>query len=57
MKTSEKLLQMFDNLVEEIGEENVLQVIRYNESNYVLASKSLEDNRPNLYCTPYVAHA
>ncbi|WVZ04645.1 hypothetical protein V8G54_017991 [Vigna mungo] len=47
---------MFDNLVEEIGEENVLQVIRYNESNYVLASKSLEENRPNLYWTPYVAH-
>jgi len=39
---------MFNSLVEEIGEENFIQVITDNGSNYVLASKLLEEKRPQL---------
>jgi len=56
VKTVKKLFQMFDSLVEEIGEENVVQVIRDNGSNFVLAGKLLEEKRLNLYWTPCAAH-
>ena len=41
--------------MEEIGEENVVQVIIDNGSNYVLASKLLEEKRYHLYWTPCAA--
>jgi len=47
---------MLDNLVEEIGEENVVQVITDSGSNYVLAGKLLQEKRSHLYCTPCAAH-
>ena len=47
---------MLDSLVEEIREENVIQVIIDNGSNYVLAGKLLEEKRPHLYWTLCVAH-
>jgi len=47
---------MLDYLVEEIGEENVVQIITNNGSNYVLVGKFLKEKRPHLYWTPYVAH-
>ena len=56
VKTGEKLFEMLDSLVEEIGEENVVQVITNNGSNYVLVDKLLEEKRPHLYWTPCVAH-
>jgi len=37
VKTGKKLFEMLDTLVEEIGDENVIQVINDNGSNYVLA--------------------
>jgi len=40
---------MLDSLVEEIGEENVVQVITNKGSNYVLAGKLLEEKIPHLY--------
>jgi len=42
--------------VEEIGEENVVQVITDNGSNYVSAGRLLEAKRPNLYWTPCAVH-
>jgi len=56
VKTGEKLFEMLDSLVEEIGEENVVQVITNNGSNYVLVDKLLEEKRPHLYWTPCAAH-
>ena len=47
---------MFDSLVEDIGEENVVQVITDNGSNYVLVGKLLEEKRPHLYWTPCAVH-
>lgn len=39
MKLGEKTFELLDHFVEHIGEQNVVQVITDNRSNYVLASK------------------
>ena len=56
VKIGEKLFEMLDSLVEEIGEENVVQDITNNGSNHVLADKLLEEKRPHLYWSSCVAH-
>jgi hypothetical protein len=56
VKTGEKIFEMLDAVVDEIGEEKVVQVITDNGSNYVLAGKLLQDKRPHLYWTPCTAH-
>ncbi|KAK4283950.1 hypothetical protein QN277_000847 [Acacia crassicarpa] len=56
MKTGEKVFQLLDDFVEEIGEKNVVQVVTDNGSNYVLAGKLLTAKRTHLYWTPCAAH-
>ncbi|XP_061371723.1 uncharacterized protein LOC133314291 isoform X1 [Gastrolobium bilobum] len=56
MKTENKLFQLLDAFVEEIGEGNVVQVITDNGSNYAVAGKLLQVKRMNLYWTPCAAH-
>ncbi|XP_027350930.1 uncharacterized protein LOC113861986 isoform X1 [Abrus precatorius] len=56
MKTGEKLFELLDSFVEEIGEKNVVQVVTDNGSNYVLAGKLLQAKRPHLFWTPCAAH-
>ncbi|XP_058766298.1 uncharacterized protein LOC131639876 [Vicia villosa] len=46
------LFKLLDKLVEEIGEENVVQVITENTPNYKAAGKMLEERRRNLFWTP-----
>jgi len=49
VKTGEKLFEKLNSLVEEIREENFVQVITDNWSNYVLAGKLLKEKRTHLY--------
>ncbi|XP_020979180.1 uncharacterized protein LOC110271879 [Arachis ipaensis] len=56
VKTGEKMFELLDGIVEEIGEQNVVQVVTDNGSNYVLAGKLLMEKRPNLFWTPCAAH-
>ncbi|KAL1294579.1 hypothetical protein AAHE18_19G150200 [Arachis hypogaea] len=56
VKTGEKLFELLDDVVEEICEQNIVQVVTDNGSNYVLAGKLLMEKRPNLFWTPYAAH-
>ncbi|XP_006598590.1 uncharacterized protein [Glycine max] len=56
VKTGEKLFELLDAIVEEVGEENVVQVATDNGSNYVLAGKLLEEKRKHIYWTPCAAH-
>ncbi|KAL3628258.1 hypothetical protein CASFOL_027304 [Castilleja foliolosa] len=56
VKTGDKLFELLDSIIEEIGEENVVQVITDNGSNYVLAGKKIEEKRPKIYWTPCAAH-
>ena len=41
-----------DAIVEEVGEESVVQVVTDNGSNYVLEGKLLEEKRKHIYWTP-----
>ncbi|XP_057756371.1 uncharacterized protein LOC130975625 [Arachis stenosperma] len=56
VKIGKKLFELFDDVVEEIGEHNVVQVVTNNGSNYVLAGKLLMEKRPNLFLTPCATH-
>ncbi|KAL5162331.1 hypothetical protein HKD37_07G019464 [Glycine soja] len=55
-QAGEKLFELLDAIVEEVGEENVVQVVTDNGSNYVLAGKLLEEKRKHIYWTPCAAH-
>ncbi|XP_025632703.1 uncharacterized protein [Arachis hypogaea] len=55
-KTGEKLFELLDDVVEKIGEHNVIQVVTDNGSNYVLAGKLLMEKILNLFWTPCAAH-
>ncbi|XP_020963400.1 uncharacterized protein LOC107645034 [Arachis ipaensis] len=56
VKMGEKIFELLDGIVEEIGEQSVVQVVTDNGSNYVLAGKLLMEKRPNLFWTPCAAH-
>lgn len=46
------LFKLLDKIVEEMGEENVIQVITENTASYRAAGKMLEEKRKNLFWTP-----
>lgn len=50
------LFKLLDKVVEEMGEENVVQVITESTPSYRAAGKMLEDKRRNLFWTPCVAY-
>ncbi|XP_022865949.1 uncharacterized protein LOC111385765 [Olea europaea var. sylvestris] len=52
---AEYLFKMLDRVVEEMGEENVVQVITENTRSYQEAGKMLEEKRVNLFWTPCAA--
>ncbi|XP_034695709.1 uncharacterized protein LOC117921866 [Vitis riparia] len=56
IKTREKMFELLDKWVEQVGEENVIQVKTDNHSSYVMAGRLLELKRPHLYWTPCAAH-
>ncbi|RVW33881.1 hypothetical protein CK203_082945 [Vitis vinifera] len=51
-----KMFELLDKWVEQVGEENVIQVITDNHSSYVMAGRLLELKRSHLYWTPCAAH-
>ncbi|CAL9112582.1 unnamed protein product [Musa acuminata var. zebrina] len=56
IRSGEKTFELLDKFVEEIGEQNVIQVITDNGNNYVLAGELLQAKREHLYWTPCAAH-
>ncbi|KAL5144536.1 hypothetical protein HKD37_06G014813 [Glycine soja] len=50
MKTGQKIFELLDSFVEEIGEKNVIQVVTNN------GSKNLQVTRPKIFWTPCAAH-
>eukprot|EP00253_Pinus_taeda_P014300 PITA_14300 len=56
VKDGQLLFQLLDKVVEEMGVANVVQVITNNASNYVLASKLLEEKHKTIFWTPCDAH-
>ncbi|KAF1885331.1 hypothetical protein Lal_00029220, partial [Lupinus albus] len=55
-KTVDRIFKMIDEVVEEIGEDNVVQVVTDNASNYKAAGEMLMAKRKKLYWTPCAAH-
>ncbi|GAU29429.1 hypothetical protein TSUD_149990 [Trifolium subterraneum] len=55
-KTADKIFKMIDDVVQEVGEENVVQIATDNAANYKAAGKLLMEKRSNLYWTPCAAH-
>ncbi|KAH1086711.1 hypothetical protein GYH30_018283 [Glycine max] len=55
-KTTDKVLKMLDDVVDFVGEENVVQVITDNAANYKAAGELLMHKRENLYWTSCAAH-
>lgn len=55
-KTADKIFSMLDQIVEEVGEENVVQVVTDNAANYKAAGAMLMEKRKKLYWTPCAAH-
>ncbi|XP_020233789.1 uncharacterized protein LOC109813910 [Cajanus cajan] len=53
-KTVDGILKMMDDIVEEVGEENVVQVVTRNDSNYKAAGKMLVGKRKRLFWMPCV---
>ena len=56
VKDAKLLSELLDGLVEEIGEEIVVQVVTDNASAYKAAGAKLMENRQSLYWTPCAAH-
>ena len=55
-KTVDKIYKMMDDVVEEIGEDNVIQIETDNAANYKATGDLLMQKRQKLYWTPYAAH-
>ena len=48
-KTIEKVFEMLDSIVEKVGEDNVVQVITDNTTNYTSAREMLMEKRKKSY--------
>lgn len=56
IKDANMLFKLLDSVVEEVGEELVIQVVTDNASNYKAAGKLLMEKRKRLWWTPCAAH-
>ncbi|XP_028113479.1 uncharacterized protein LOC114311535 [Camellia sinensis] len=56
IKNGELMFNYLDSVVDEIGEDNVVQVITDNASNYVNVGSRLMEKRKKLYWTPCAVH-
>ncbi|KAJ4979567.1 hypothetical protein NE237_010347 [Protea cynaroides] len=56
IKDANLLFQLLDKKIEEIGEENVVQVITDNTANYKVVGTLLMNKRSQLYWTPCASH-
>ncbi|EEF43186.1 uncharacterized protein LOC8261347 [Ricinus communis] len=52
LEDASSLFKLLDKVVEEMGEENVVQVITENTPSYKAAGKMLQEKRSNLFWTP-----
>ena len=55
-KTADKVFKMLDDVVEFVGEENVVQVVTDNAANFKTAKELLMQKREKLYWTPCTTH-
>jgi hypothetical protein len=56
VKDANLLFCLLDEVVEEVGVQNVVQVITDNAANYVVAGRMLEEKHRTIWWTPCAAH-
>jgi hypothetical protein len=56
VKDANLLFRLLDEVVEEVGVQNVVQVITDNAANYVAARRMLEEKHRTIWWTPCAAH-
>ena len=56
VKDATLLFQLLDEIIQEVGEQNVVQVITNNASNCVLVGKMLESKYNTIFWTPCAAY-
>lgn len=56
IKDAKQMFELLDSVIEEIGENNVVQVVTDGASNFVAAGKMLEEKRTKLFWSPCAAH-
>ena len=55
-KTADYIFSLMDKVVEEVGEENVVQVVTDNEASFKAAGMLLMEKRKHLFWSPCAAH-
>ena len=55
-KTTDYIFSLIDKIVEEVGEENIVQVVIDNEASFKTTSMLLMEKRKHLFWSPCVAH-
>lgn len=55
IKDGQKLFELLDSIVEEVGEDNVVQMVTDSASAYVLAREKIEEKIKNLFWSPCAA--
>jgi len=55
-KDKETLLEMFDEVVKEVGQENIFQFVSDNESAFKAVGKALQQRHDTFFWSPYAAH-
>ena len=56
MKDAQLLFRLLDEVIEEVGAQNAVQIITDNASNYVATERMLEEKHPTIWWTPCAAH-
>ncbi|GJW83476.1 hypothetical protein Tco_0156621 [Tanacetum coccineum] len=56
VKDAQLIVKMINEVIEDVGEENILQFITDNGSNFKVAGVILEEQHPKLFWTPCAAH-
>ena len=56
VKYANLLFRLLDEVIEEVGASNVVQIITGNASKYVLVGKMLEEKHKTIFWTPSAAH-
>ena len=55
-KTAEYIFSLMDKVVDEVGEENIVQVVTDNEASFKAAGHMLMEKRKHLFWSPCAAH-
>jgi len=56
VKDAKQMFELLDSVIEEIGEDNVMQVVTDGATNFVAAGMMLEEKRTKLFWSPCAAH-